>query len=137
MLWKAQHMETIAAEECSTPSTVVRNCSATVCSASCGHAVNQSMVQQLTSEGNWRSRVRKASPMGDMHRTTCRLARHCWTKRRHSPPGPASEMPSSRARGTSASWMLETSSAAKRLGTSPVLRMLLMSSTWEQGGGWG
>ena len=28
-----------------------------------------------------------------------------------------------------ASWMLETSSAAKRLGTSPVLRMLLMSST--------
>ena len=33
----------------------------------------QSMVQQLTSDGNWRNRSLKALPMGLKHRTTCRF----------------------------------------------------------------
>lgn len=37
--------------------------------------MNQSMVQQLTMEGNMRSRVRNASPKGDMHNTMWMLAR--------------------------------------------------------------
>lgn len=36
---------------------------------------HQSMVQQFTSEGNILNRVRKASPMGLRHRTTCRFVR--------------------------------------------------------------
>jgi hypothetical protein len=35
-------------------------------SASFGHSVNQSIVQQLTRDGNMRQRARKASPTGDM-----------------------------------------------------------------------
>lgn len=37
---------------------------ATDCRASAGHSLNQSMVQQLTSEGNCLRRARKTSPMG-------------------------------------------------------------------------
>ncbi len=40
-----------------------------------GHSVNQSMVVQLMSEGNWRQRERKASPTGLMASTRCRLSR--------------------------------------------------------------
>ncbi len=47
---------------------------ATISSASCGHAWNQSMVQQLMREGNIRRRFLKASPMGLMARTTCKFA---------------------------------------------------------------
>ena len=35
--------------------------------------MNQSMVQQLTKEGNMRHRVRNELPTGLMHSTTCRL----------------------------------------------------------------
>lgn len=41
---------------------------------SSGHSMNQSMVQQLTMEGNMRRRVRKASPKGDMQSTMWMLA---------------------------------------------------------------
>ena len=41
---------------------------------SSGHSINQSMVQQLTMEGNIRKRVRKASPRGDIHSTMWMLA---------------------------------------------------------------
>ena len=122
-------MSSTAARSSSSIEMSARNEVHTVCSASRGHAVNQSIVQQLTSEGNLRSRVRKASPIGDMHSTTCRLARHCWTKRRHSPAGVMSLQPRSLARDVTPSRMVCTSSAAYRLGTSPMLRMLLMSST--------
>ena len=37
--------------------------------------LNQSMVVQLMSEGNWRQRARNASPTGLMARTRCRLSR--------------------------------------------------------------
>ena len=45
-------------------STSVKKLTATERSASIGHSRNQSMVQQLTSEGNMRRRWRNASPMG-------------------------------------------------------------------------
>jgi len=50
---------------------------ATVASASLGQAVNQSMVVQLTSEGNRERRSLKASPTGLKLNTTCRLRRTC------------------------------------------------------------
>lgn len=53
----------------------VRKFRATERRASCGHSLNQSIVQQFTSDGNIRSRVRNASPMGLMHMHTCKLAR--------------------------------------------------------------
>ena len=37
---------------------------ATDCSASAGHSLNQSMVQQLTRAGNCRNRALKISPRG-------------------------------------------------------------------------
>ena len=48
---------------------------AVTCKTYLGHSVNQSMVQQLTREGNMRQRVRKASPTGLIHNTTWRLLR--------------------------------------------------------------
>ena len=42
----------------------LRKVLATDMRASSGHSLNQSMVQQLTREGNWRRRARKISPMG-------------------------------------------------------------------------
>ena len=53
---------------------------ATESSASLGHSSNQSIVQQLISEGNMRQRTRKASPMGDMQSTMCRFSRTSCTK---------------------------------------------------------
>ena len=110
-------------------STSERNDSATVSSASFGHAVNQLIVQQLTSDGNLRSRVRNASPIGDMHNTTWRFLRQIVTKRRHIETADMSVIPSSFAFGTSSSRMFATSSCGNRLGTSPVFSTLLMSST--------
>ena len=42
-----------------------------------GHLVNQSMVQQLTREGNMRQRDRKDSPTGLIHSTMCSRS---WTQ---------------------------------------------------------
>lgn len=42
----------------------LRKFRATESRASSGHSLNQSMVQQLTNDGNWRRRARKTSPMG-------------------------------------------------------------------------
>jgi len=50
-----------------------RNVPATASSASGGHSWNQSIVQQLMSDGNWRRRVRSPSPTGLMQSTMCRL----------------------------------------------------------------
>ena len=55
-------------------STSAKIFEATASSASLGHSRNQSMVQQLTSEGNCRSRSLNASPMGEKHRMMCRFA---------------------------------------------------------------
>jgi hypothetical protein len=56
-------------------SSSAKNRFATEYSASSGHAMNQSIVQQLISDGNWRQRTRKESPTGDMASTMCRLSR--------------------------------------------------------------
>ena len=45
-------------------STSVKKLLATLFSASMGHSRNQSIVQQLTSDGNMRRRWRNASPIG-------------------------------------------------------------------------
>ena len=45
------------------------------------------MVQQLTREGFWRRRSRKALPMGLKHSTTCRRCLHCCVKKPHSSTG--------------------------------------------------
>jgi hypothetical protein len=54
--------------------TSARARDATAVRPSSGQSWNQSMVQQLMSAGNIRSRSRKASPMGLKARTTWRLA---------------------------------------------------------------
>ncbi|KAE9247864.1 hypothetical protein PF004_g4134 [Phytophthora fragariae] len=46
---------------------------ATDCSASAGHSLNQSIVQQFTSDGNIRMRSRNRLPSGLMHSTRCRF----------------------------------------------------------------
>lgn len=46
-----------------------KNLLATDSSAALGHGGNQSSVQQLTSEGNFLQRTRRASPTGDIHKT--------------------------------------------------------------------
>mmetsp|Transcript_61271 Transcript_61271/g.162164 ORF Transcript_61271/g.162164 Transcript_61271/m.162164 type:complete len:234 (+) Transcript_61271:1740-2441(+) len=107
------------------------NDSATVSSASLGHAVNQSMVQQLMSEGNLRSRVRKASPIGDMQSTTCRLLRQFIVKSRSKPLGVVSVQPISLALPARVSAICDFSSDGKRLGTSPALSRPLMSSRYD------
>lgn len=48
---------------------------------------NQSIVQQLTMEGNLRRRLRKASPMGDMASTTWSWSRTRWMNRLNKATG--------------------------------------------------
>ena len=127
--WNEQHISCTALR---TLSSILMSCKkdwATVSSASLGHAVNQSMVVQLTSEGNLRRRVRNESPMGDMQSAMWSSPRQFWTKKRIIEPGVKSVMPISLALGWSVSQICETSSPGKSWGTSPVFRMLLMSST--------
>ncbi len=62
-------------------STSSRNLWATISRASSGHAWNQSMVQQLIRDGNWRSRFRNASPIGLKATTMCRFSLQRATKK--------------------------------------------------------
>ena len=82
-----------------------------------GHSMNQSMVQQLTREGNMRHLALKESPTGLMHSTMCSLS---WTRLMKwakmaslSPSG----MPCSFAKGRTCAITCSYSSAANRLGT--------------------
>lgn len=52
-----------------------RNERDTFTKASLGQGRNRSICVQLISPGNLLHRVRKASPTGEKHRTTCRFAR--------------------------------------------------------------
>ena len=79
-------MSTMPALIWSSISIVFRKCSATERSACSGHAVNQSIVQQLTSAGNMRSRRRNASPIGERQSTTCRFVRQRETKNLYISP---------------------------------------------------
>mmetsp|Transcript_5846 Transcript_5846/g.17897 ORF Transcript_5846/g.17897 Transcript_5846/m.17897 type:complete len:315 (+) Transcript_5846:1681-2625(+) len=112
----------------SMPDRLARNDFATVSSASWGHAVNQSMVVQLTSDGNLRRRSRNASPTGENDSTTCRLRLTSDTKNEYSASLEPS-IPACLARPPMFSKMGTRSPAASRLGTSYVLSRLEMSST--------
>ena len=90
-------------------STVSKNWCETDVSASSGHRSNQSVVQQLISEGNMRQRTRKASPMGDMHRTMCTRLRNFSIKWPHRMSF-CSGKPSARTSARTDSRTLESSS---------------------------
>ena len=82
-MWMSTHMSQIAAFTSGVPSSSAsRKRAATDASASRGHGVYQSIVQQLMSEGNWRQRTRSAAPTGDIVRMMWRLSRTRDTKRR-------------------------------------------------------
>jgi len=92
---------------------------------------NQSIVQQLTSEGNLRSRFRKLFPIGLIVTTTWSCCLALSTKRLKS----ATALPSvcklrsfCRSMDLIFSQISAFSSFAKRLGTSPLLSKLLTSS---------
>jgi len=88
------------------------------------------MVQQFTSEGNWRSLVRQASPMGEKQRTTPTLLLHRSMKNAKSCVSvPSGALPSSRAAARTVSQMATLSSGGKRLGISPEFSRLFTSST--------
>ena len=61
----------------STPGSSARNWVATVCRASLGHSLNQSMVVQFTRLGNLRSRSLNSPPTGLKLSTMCRLRFTC------------------------------------------------------------
>ena len=54
-------------------STGAKNYLATLCKASFGHSLNQSIVQQLTKDGNILTLSLKALPIGEKHNTICKL----------------------------------------------------------------
>ena len=109
-------------------STVSKNWCETDVSASSGHRSNQSVVQQLISEGNMRQRTRKAEPTGDIASTMCRFSRTRAMKT-DLMLSFVSGRPASRQKGRHVPMIFSHSSEAKRFGTSPELRMLLTSST--------
>ena len=74
-----------------------------------------------------RQRSRKASPMGLMQSTTCRLATTRERKKAYS-SSPVSPAPAAFAGARTSSHSAPSSSLLNRLGTSPEVRMLLMSS---------
>ena len=84
-------------------------------------------MQLLTSDGKLRSRVRKASPSGDMQIDKCRLARTRETKMLYSATLVCG-VPAACAIGRIELRIWPLSLSSNKLGTSPVLRMLLMSS---------
>eukprot|EP00982_Pelagococcus_subviridis_P013776 31278-Pelagococcus_subviridis.AAC.11 len=104
-----------------------KNVFATESSASSGHSLNQSIVQQFTSDGNMRRRCRNSSDTGDMARTQCRLDRTRVMKYAFTAffvrGKPCCDMIGRRAFS-----IVPKSSDFHRFGTSPLLRMLLMSS---------
>ncbi len=84
------------------------------------------MVQQLTSEGNLRARMRNASPAGLMHKMMCRLARMLEMKYDHSDYG-LSTFFFFNALGRTLLMISSISSFfLNKFGTSPVFSMLLM-----------
>eukprot|EP00964_Phaeocystis_antarctica_P040944 scaffold23430_cov57-Phaeocystis_antarctica.AAC.1 len=98
-------------------------------SAFSGHGMNQSIVQPLIRPGKAWARDRNLGPTGEKHRAMCRLERTRSMKNAHrsscvgslplntpSYTGPISPM------------IASSSSRGKRLGSSPVLRKMLMYS---------
>mmetsp|Transcript_7058 Transcript_7058/g.26722 ORF Transcript_7058/g.26722 Transcript_7058/m.26722 type:complete len:293 (-) Transcript_7058:1533-2411(-) len=122
-------MDATACRTSSLPNSIPdRNRSLTEFNASAGHSMYQSIVQQLIRLGNCRHRLRNASPTGDMHRMMCRLSRTRLMKVLYresldmlTPRVSAYSLMSEHIRSFSV-W-------SKSAGTSPLFRMLLISST--------
>ena len=74
------HISTAFSRNSSVISTYFKNCEATDYKASPGHYENQSIVQQLTSEGKLRILFLKASPIGENAITECKSFLHLSTK---------------------------------------------------------
>mmetsp|Transcript_7047 Transcript_7047/g.26633 ORF Transcript_7047/g.26633 Transcript_7047/m.26633 type:complete len:341 (-) Transcript_7047:3498-4520(-) len=129
LVWNTMHMSMHEVLSLLPIWTSLKNCVATLFSASTGHSLNQSIVQQFTRDGNFRNRVLNASPTGEKHNTVCRFRRHSFTKNLNfSADGAFSSTPAFFARTVTKSAICATSSLAKRLGTSPVFKTLFMSS---------
>ena len=129
--WKYLQISTQAPFCSSSISTFWSELLATFSRASSGHAWNQSMLQQLINEGNFRIRERNASPIGLNAMTTCKLSRHRLTKNANRARGENSAFLSSEAAWAgpaTASMISPFSSGANRLGTSPVFSKLSISS---------
>lgn len=101
---------------------------ATVVKASSVQLLNQSIVQQLIKEGNFRDRILKLSPAGLIHSTVCKFDRIFEIKNDHRDSGLSIFF-------ALIAWGLTLfiiSSISyfflKRFGTSPVLSILLMLS---------
>mmetsp|Transcript_6072 Transcript_6072/g.20251 ORF Transcript_6072/g.20251 Transcript_6072/m.20251 type:complete len:234 (-) Transcript_6072:2748-3449(-) len=107
--------------------TSMRNVFATESSASRGHSLNQSIVQQFTKLGNIRRRFRKLSLTGDMAKTQCSFARTRVMKYELTAflvvgrPRPC-------IRGRNTEPICSVSSLFNKLGTSPEFKMLFTSS---------
>mmetsp|Transcript_16569 Transcript_16569/g.47238 ORF Transcript_16569/g.47238 Transcript_16569/m.47238 type:complete len:363 (-) Transcript_16569:7462-8550(-) len=131
-VWKVMHMSTIAGLTSSSNFTSFKNFSATANRASPGHAVNQSMAQQFTREGNNRRRSLNADPIGEKARIICKYCLTRWMKYAYSCNGdmsPAARPNCSFAKGRTFSQIATRSSEGNILGTSPAFNMLFMSST--------
>ena len=123
------HIDATEARTSSDPSsTALRKRFDTELSASAGHSMYQSMVQQLISDGNWRQRERNASPTGDMHRMMCRLSRTRLMNVWYSESLPMGALMLS-AYSRMSEHMRSFSCPSNNAGTSPEFKMLLMSST--------
>mmetsp|Transcript_11646 Transcript_11646/g.49782 ORF Transcript_11646/g.49782 Transcript_11646/m.49782 type:complete len:362 (-) Transcript_11646:1426-2511(-) len=128
MLCMATHISARAGFFSSGAFTAAKNSTATLRSASTGHALNQSMVVHVTNDGNFRNRSRNASPTGEKHSTTCKFRRTS-PKKKLVIASLLPSMPAALARPRMVSKIVPKSPASIKLGTSPVLRMLEISST--------
>jgi hypothetical protein len=97
--------------------------------ASGGHSENQSIVVQFTIDGKSLILFLKEEPIDEKQSTTCKYFLHLSRKNEKSYAGvPSSHLSSSFAGPSIASWIVTFSSAGKMFGTSPVFRILLISS---------
>mmetsp|Transcript_66778 Transcript_66778/g.204384 ORF Transcript_66778/g.204384 Transcript_66778/m.204384 type:complete len:221 (-) Transcript_66778:696-1358(-) len=103
-------------------------CLATEYRASAGHSWNQSMVQQFTSDGNMRSRLRKLSPTGENAKVTCTffLTLLKYALKRFALVGC---IPNDWHNARQELEIDSKSSVAYKLGTSPLFKTLLIAST--------
>lgn len=108
-----------------------KNLVATATNASSGQFSNQSIVQQLTRDGNFLKRILKLSPIGDMARTMCNCILALSTKRLNNATGLPSVcklLSFCLSIPRIFSQISAFSSLGYRLGTSPEFSRLLTSS---------
>ena len=105
-----------------------KNWFATAKSALSGQPRYQSIVQQLTNEGNWRHLTRNASPTGDIHKQICSLSQTLWMNVATQLSRDAGT-PRASQTGIISEHILSSSSCGNKLGISPELRIELMSSS--------